>query len=65
MVEQIIRFEVKQKRQKAVIAKAAILESRRRQAEALVDQDMVEIARRNSSPDMLSLVEGATFFATS
>lgn len=62
MAEQIQRKFEQDKRKKAAAAKVFLLESRKRKADALIDQDMVEIVKRNSSSDMLSMVEGPTFF---
>ncbi len=63
MAEQIQRKFEQDKRKKAIIAKAAVLANRKIKAQELIDQDMVEIIERNGSRDMLSLIEGATFFA--
>ena len=63
MAEQIQRKFELDKRKKAALAKAALLEGRKRKADALIDQDMVEIVERNGRSDMLSMVEGARFFA--
>ena len=63
MAEQIQRTFVKKKRQKAVILKAALLESRKMEDEFLIDQDMVDISKRNAAEKRLSMVEGARFFS--
>lgn len=65
MADQIQRKMFKDKRARAVIAKVALLESRKRKDIDLIDQDMVDIVERNGSGDILSMVEGATFFAAS
>ena len=51
------------KTEKVIITEAAILRSRKRDSDDVIDQDMIGASKRNISEDLLSMVDGARFFA--